>query len=154
MTANTATMDSSGATFGAKSVPITSLAVVQPVTDTGRKLYEKTAHGAQWYVEQWEDLFAEARHMALGATAQIKTEEVLAHLATAKVASDIPGRLRLRLKDLRWQDHLVAEAIQAVGALPGVRQVQGSTVTGSILVFYDARHYESSAALLSALTAK
>ena len=101
-TANAATMESSGTT----SVPVTTLAITQPVTDTSRKVYEKTVTGVHWYLEQWEDLFVEAKHMALGATAHVSAEEVLAQLATAKVASDIPGRLRLRLKGLRWQDQI------------------------------------------------
>ena len=63
--------------------------------------------------------------------------DVLAGLASVKVASDLPGRLRIRLKELRWQEQLPAQCTQTLGSLPGIGQVEASTITGSILVHYD-----------------
>ena len=67
--------------------------------------------------------------------------------------SDLPGRLRIRLKELRWQDQLAAQCTQALGSLPGINQVEVSTVTGSILVHYDTACYASSVVLLNAMAA-
>ena len=140
-------------TPGGVNIPINVEAITQPVTETSRRIYQKVADGAQWYGEQWEDLLVEARHMALGANAQREVADVLAGLASVKVASDLPGRLRVRLKELRWQEQLAAQCTQALGSLPGIRQVEVSTITGSILVHYDTGCYPSSVVLLNAMAA-
>lgn len=149
MTANAVTVESTSS----KSTPVNIEVVIEPVAQTGHKLYEKAATGAQWYLEQWEDLFIEARHMALGSSAHIIVAAVLADLPSAKVVSDIPGRLRLRLKRLRWQDDLVAQSVAALGSLPGIKQVEASAITGSILIFYDRARYSSCAELMAAFAA-
>ena len=111
MTASTVTVE----TTGNKSIPVNIEAVTEPVVHHSRKLYAKAATGAQWYAEQWEDLLVEARHMALGTSSHVTVADVMADLANAKVVSDIPGRLRLRLKELRWQDQLVGGECASTG---------------------------------------
>ena len=91
--------------------------------------------------------------MALGTSSHVTVADVMADLANAKVVSDIPGRLRLRLKELRWQDQLLAESAQALGSLPGLQQVEASPITGSILIHYDTARYGTRAALMDALAA-
>lgn len=149
MTASTTTVDANVT----KSIPINVEVITEPVADAGRKVYDKVTTGAQWYLEQWEDLFIEARHMALGSSAHVTAADVLADLASANVASDIPGRLRLRLKSVRWQDELVAQIAAALGSVPDVKQVEASAVTGSFLIHYDRNRYTSRNELLAALTA-
>ncbi len=144
----------SGAVVDAPSgvnIPINIESVTQPVADTSRRVFQRASDGAHWYVEQWEDLFAEARHAALGANAHLGVADVLAALPSAKIVSDISGRLRVRTKSLKWQDQLAAQCSQVIGALPGIRQVDISALTGSILVHYDPASYPSSAALLEAV---
>ncbi len=149
MTASTVTVDSAGN----KSIPVNIVTITEPVAHHSRKLYAQAATGAQWYAEQWEDLLVEARHMALGTSSHVKVADVMADLANAKVVSDIPGRLRVRLKELKWQDQLLAESAQALGSRPGIQQVETSAITGSILIHYDAARYGSRAALMDALVA-
>ena len=148
MTASSAsaTVDSSGSV----NIPVQIEQITQPVTESSRKLYKKISGGAQWYGEQWEDLLIEARHKALGAESHRTAADVLAGLGAAKVASDLPGRVRVRLKELRWQDHLLGEVTTALGSLPGVEQVDTNSVTGSILVHYDKTVYASLQDLMQA----
>ncbi len=149
MTASTVTVDANAT----NSVPINVEVITEPVAQTSRKLYEKATTGAQWYIEQWEDLFIEAKHMALGSGSHVTAAEVLADLSNAKVASDSPGRLRLRLKSLRWQDELLAQSAQALGSIPGINLVETSTAAGSFLIFYDKARFASAEELISSLVA-
>ena len=49
------------------------------VTDAGQKAYDSVAGGAQWYIERWEDLIAEAREMRASAELDdIPAEDFLA----------------------------------------------------------------------------
>lgn len=149
MTASTVTVDANAT----KSVPINVEVITEPVAQTSRKLYDKATTGAQWYFEQWEDLFVEAKHMALGSGSHASAAEVLADLQNAKVASDSPGRLRLRLKSLRWQDELLAQSAQTLGSIPGVTLVETSAAAGSLLIFYEKSRYASAEELMSSLVA-
>ena len=144
----TVTVDSPGGV----NIPVQIEQITQPVTESSRKLYQKFSGGAQWYGEQWEDLLIEAKHMALGAESHHTAADVLAGLGAAKIASDLPGRVRVRLKELRWQDHLLGEVSSALGSLPGVQQVDTNTVTGSVLVHYDKTLYSSLQDLMQAVT--
>ena len=150
MTASPAS--ATGDLSGGVTIPIQIDQITQPVADSSRKLYQKFAGGAQWYGEQWEDLLIEARHKALGAESHHTAADVLAGLGAAKVASDLPGRVRMRLNELRWQDHLLGEVATALGSLPGIQQVDTNTVTGSILVHYDKTLYSSLQELMQAVT--
>ena len=143
-----ATVDSPGGV----TIPVQIEQITQPVAESSRKLYQKITGGAQWYGEQWEDLVVEAKHKALGAESHLAAADILAGLGAAKIASDLPGRVRVRLKELRWQDHLLGEVSTALGSLPGIQQVDASAVTGSILVHYDKTVYSSLQALMQAVT--
>ncbi len=143
-----ATMDSSGGV----NIPVQIEQITQPVAESSRKLVQKIAGGAQWYGEQWEDLLVEAKHKALGAEAAHTAADILAGLSAAKVVSDLPGRVRVRMKELRWQDHLLGQVTTALGSLPGIKQVDASTVTGSILVHYDKVLYPSLQDLMRTVT--
>lgn len=149
MTANTATVENASGV----GTPVNVEIIVEPIAQTGQKLYDKVAIGAQWYLEQWEDLFLEARHLALGVSEHVTAADVLADLPNASVVADIPGRLRLRLKSLRWQSDLVVQSAAALGSLPGIKQVEASAVTGSFLIFYDRARYPSRTELMAALAA-
>lgn len=127
-------------------------AVPQSVTDTGRKAYDSVASGAQWYVEQWEDLIAEAREMRGSADLDIiDADYFLANLIEAKVASDVPGRLRVRPEQLKGRTELARQCTEILANMDGISEARVSALTGSILVFYDADQYDSSEALLNAL---
>ncbi len=146
----TASTETAAPTSG-KTIPVNIEVVTTPVTETSRKLFEQASTGVQWYLEQWEDLLIEASHMALGRNVQFTTADVLADLPHAKVVSNSPGRVRLRLKELRWQEDLLSQSVQALGSVPGIKQVEGSVVTGSILIHYDRTQYTTLDALLAAL---
>ena len=147
MTASTGTVDA----VATQSSPINVEVITEPVAETSRKLYDKATTGAQWYFEQWEDLFIEAKHMALGSGSHATAADALANLPKAKIASDSPGRLRLRLKSLRWQDELLAQSAQALGSIPGVNFVETNTAAGSLLIFYEKSRYASVEELMSSL---
>ena len=152
MTASSAsaTVDSSGGV----NIPVQIEQITQPVTESSRKLYQKISGGAQWYGEQWEDLLIEAKHKALGAESHHTAGDILAALGAAKIASDLPGRVRVRLKELRWQDRLLGDVSSALGSLPGIQQVDTNSVTGSILVHYDKNLYSSLQDLMQAVTGR
>ena len=139
---------------GGVNIPVQIEQITQPVTESSRKLVQKIAGGAQWYGEQWEDLLVEARHKALGAESHYTAADVLAGLGAAKIVSDLPGRVRVRMKELRWQDHLLGGITTALGSLPGIQQVDTSTVTGSILIHYDKVLYPSLQDLMRTVSGK
>ena len=55
----------------------------------------------------------------------------------------LPGRVRVRLPRLKGNASLAAEVERALGALVGIRHVETSTTTGSVLVFYEPHLLES-----------
>ncbi len=56
------------------------------------------------------------------------------------IVSSIPGRLRLRARDLDpEQAAALPVAIEAIAALPGVREVTDNPRTTSVLIHYDPR---------------
>jgi len=127
--------------------------VANSVTQTNRQFYDSITSGVQWYFEQWEDLVEEAKASLSTDAESIGVSDILAGLAEAKVASDIPGRIRLRLKQLRGHDDLATQSAQALGRLSGITEVDVSALTGSILIFYDTAQYESRDALVRAIAA-
>ena len=132
----------------------TAETVTQPVTRTSLQVYETLVGSVQWYVEQWEDLVVEAKASLASNAPSPTVAEVLAGLAEATVASAIPGRVRWRLKQLKGHDRLAEQGAQALGRLPGIRQVEVSALTGSVLIFYDTAKYASRDALARALAAQ
>ena len=56
------------------------------------------------------------------------------------IVSSIPGRLRLRVRDLDAERAATLPvAIEAIAALPGVREVTDNPRTASVLIHYDSR---------------
>ena len=123
----------------------------KPVTDATQMAYDKVVGGVQWYVEQWEDLIEEARELHRVDLEEIEVSDVLAGLTVAKVASDIPGRLRVRTEMLEKQTQVAQQCAEKLDQLDGIEEIQVSALTGSVLIFYDSQKYESRDALLSAV---
>ncbi|MCA9952057.1 MAG: hypothetical protein KDE48_20545 [Anaerolineales bacterium] len=126
-------------------------AVPQSVSKPAQKAYDAVGTGVQWYLEQWEDVIEEAKALKRGDLADMNLKDFLASLPEAKVESDIPGRLRLRTKQIKGQSQLAKEGIEALAELEGISEVHVSALTGSVLLFFDRNQYESRDALLQAI---
>ncbi|MCW5881182.1 MAG: hypothetical protein KIS91_09660 [Anaerolineae bacterium] len=124
--------------------------ITQPAAKTGQAAYGKVASGVQWYIEQWEDLVHEARAERTPSEEGLTADSLVAGLTDARVAWDIPGHLRLRPTPLKGHSRLAEETAQALGSIPGVQQVDISSLTGSVLIAYDTETFPSREALLSA----
>jgi hypothetical protein len=128
-------------------------AVTEPVTRASRRLYEAVATPVEWYVEQWEDLFVEAKASLASSVEAPTVANIMAGLAEAKVVSDAPGRVRLRLNDLKGRDALARQTAEALGSLDGIKQVEVSSLTGSVLLLYDTEQYPTRDAVVRAVSA-
>jgi hypothetical protein len=128
-------------------------AFTEPVAKAGRDMYNQVAGGAQWYLEQLEDLVHEAKASRAEARGQqgVSVPDVLAGLSEAKVASSIPGRVRLRLRSLKGQDQLAEQVTQALAGIPGISQAAISPHTCGVLISYDTTQFASLDALLQAI---
>lgn len=124
-----------------------------PVAKAGRDIGNQIAGGVQWYREQLEDLVHEAKAARAEARGQrgVSVADVLASLSAAKVASSIPGRVRLRLRTLKGQDQLAEQVGQALAGIPGISQAAVNPLTCSVLIGYDAAQFASLDALLQAV---
>ena len=118
-------------------IPVKPAAVVKPLVDGTHAAYEKVAGGVEWYFEHWVDLVEEIRAEQAVKQPRLSMDDIMAALPEAKVVSDIPGRVRLRLPELKGQKPLVEQCAEALGGIPGITDAQVSSVTGSILAFYD-----------------
>ena len=49
----------------------------------------------------------------------------------------VPGRLRLRMPELRGKRIACDDAKRLAGSIPGVIEAEANPITGSLLVFYD-----------------
>jgi len=127
--------------------------ITAPAVKTGHAAYGKVASGVQWYVEQWEDLLHEARAERTPSEEGLTADSLVASLADARVAWDYPGHLRLRPTQLKGHKRLAEQAAEALGSIPGVRQVEISSLTGSVLIAYDTETFPSRDALTSAFKA-
>lgn len=125
--------------------------ITQPAAKTGQAAYGKLTSGVQWYIEQWEDMLHEARAERTPSEEGLTADSLVASLADARVAWDYPGHLRLRPTQLKGHKRLAEETAQALGSIPGVKQVGISSLTGSVLIVYDTDQFPSREALLSAL---
>ena len=65
----------------------------------------------------------------------------LAGLSGAKAESDTPGRLRLRLTQLRGHGRLAEQVARALEGHEGITRVDVSARTGSVLILYDPQRY-------------
>ena len=134
-------------------IPVKPAAVVKPLVDGTHAAYEKVAGGVEWYFEHWVDLVEEIRAEQAVKQPRLSMDDIMAALPEAKVVSDIPGRVRLRLPELKGQKPLVEQCAEALGGIPGITDAQVSSVTGSILAFYDTDQLPSLDALLKAVEA-
>lgn len=129
-------------------------AVPQSVTDSSKKVYDALNSRVQWYLEHWEDVIEEAREMQIGDIEDISLAEFLANLPEAVVVSEIPGRLRVRMKKLKGQSNLAREGLEALAQVDGISEVHVSDLTGSVLLFFDKQQYESGEGLLQSISQK
>lgn len=146
---DTIVVDSSGTAVAT----ISPADLTKPLVDATHTAYEKIAGGFEWYFEHWVDLFEEIKAEQAARLPSLDLAGVMAALPEAKIASDIPGRARLRLPVLKKHSDLCAQVAEAVKAVPGVDAVHVSAITGSILAFYDAGEYPSLDDLLRAVGA-
>ena len=71
-----------------------------------------------------------------------------------RVVSDIPGRARLRVKCLKGQVSRAQFTADALSSMPSIRQVKASSLTGSVLIYYDTEQYDSLNSLLERIVAE
>ncbi len=139
----------------APAVVSTVPAATGPVMKTRRIICVKVAGGAQWYGGKWIDLVTEAQAKRASRYADTMTlAGVLASLPEARVVSDIPGRARLRVKCLKGRASRAQFTADALMSTPGIRQVKASSYTGGILIYYDAKQYDSLDSLLAWIVAE
>jgi hypothetical protein len=69
------------------------------------------------------------------------------NLEGIKIVHAIPGRLRLKVADVRENPTLASELRQRLTSLPGVRTVEVNPRTGSVLILYEAETFASTEAL-------
>lgn len=137
----------------AAGLAIDPVAISKPLVDATHTVYERVAGGVEWYFEHWVDIVEEIRAEQAAGQARLTVADIMAALPEAKVASDIPGRVRLRLPELRGKKPLVEQCSEALRAVPGISDVQVNSITGSILAFYDTDQHPSLQALLEAIGA-
>ena len=127
-------------------------AAAKPLLNATHSVYEKFAGRVESYLEHWTDLVEEIKiEQNVDAEPAPGVADIIASLPEAEVASAIPGRARLRLAALRKQPALVEQCAAALGSLPGVTRVQVSSLTGSILIFFDTSEYPALEDLLHVL---
>ncbi len=112
-------------------------------------LHQGARGSVEWYLEQWEDVVHEVR-AGLASDAR-NTADILGSLPEARVASSVPGRVRLRVNKLKGQDRLAQQCVQALLATPGISRAEANPLTRSLLVYYDTAHYPSLEALIQAM---
>lgn len=64
-----------------------------------------------------------------------------------KIVHAIPGRMRLKVGDVRENPTLAGELQRRLTSLPGVRTVEVNSRTGSVLILYKATAFTSTEAL-------
>lgn len=69
------------------------------------------------------------------------------NLEGIKLVHAIPGRIRLKVADVRENPTLAGELQQRLVSLPGVRRVEVNPRTGSVLILYEATAFASAEAL-------
>ena len=62
-----------------------------------------------------------------------------AHPTDASVVSDVPGRLRVRVPNLRGEPDATRQLERRLASLAGVARAQVNAATGSVLIEYDPR---------------
>lgn len=126
-------------------------ALTRPLVDATHNAYEKIAGSVEWYFEHWVDIVEEIRAEQAARLPNLALADILGALDPARAVSDIPGRVRLRLPELKKQKALAAQCAETLQGIPGINEVQVSSITGSILAFYDTDTLPSLSALLAAV---
>ena len=127
--------------------------IASSVTGATKKVHGKLLGGVEWYFEHWVDLFEEIKAEKQSVLGSFSLDDIMAALPGAKVASDVPGRARLRLPLLKGQETLCELCAEALKRVPGVDEVHVSALTGSVLALYDTDEFPSLQALLDAIGA-
>ncbi len=149
-TTDTGAEQSSGASFK----PADAAAVAKPIIDAGHSVYREVAVRAERYFEHWVDLVEEIKaEQEVPDQPVLRLDDVLTSLAAAEVVSESTGRVRLRAPELQGQRELAEQVADALVNVAGVKRVQVSAITGSVLIFFNARVYPSADDLLDTLVA-
>ena len=69
------------------------------------------------------------------------------NLEGIRIVHAIPGRVRLKVDEVRENQTLAGELQQRLTSLPGVRKVEINPRTGSVLILYEAAVFGSAEAL-------
>ncbi len=120
--------------------------LAKPVVDAGRRASGSVAGPVEWYLEQWENVIEEARAARMDA-ATPDANSILAGLPQARAVSECPGRVRLSVRQIKGQHELAYEVVEVLAKVPGIRRVEASPVTGTIVISYNTRSYPSLDAL-------
>ena len=78
---------------------------------------------------------------------QIPTTKLDLFIRSVEISSYLPGRVRLRSKQLVGNPALEVEVQAQLRAFPEIASVETSTVTGSILITYDPKTLRANAEL-------
>jgi hypothetical protein len=126
-----------------------------PVMQTGFRVYRRVSNRALWYGEWWSALMSEvqAEQVPEIAAGAVTPQAILTGLPRARVVSDVPGRARLRVNRLRGKPDLAIQTAEALLTVPGLRHVEVSPHTGSVLIGFDKRRYRSLDDLLNTIAA-
>jgi hypothetical protein len=112
------------------------------------------ATAPHWYSQQWQTLYAEAqatRHTAV--TTHVTKAELLAALGRATAVSDLHGRVRLQLPNMRHNEARASAYRQALADVPGISRSHVNTTSGRVLIHYELAYYPSLDSLREALVA-
>lgn len=133
--------------------PLSVAAVAGPPIKSGSQtVYKGTVGGLLWYGTKWEDLFSEAQEIRVAGTAQ-PASNLVRTLAAARAISDLPGRLRLKMKQIQGNQPSAAVLTEALDGLPRIHKIQFSLASGSVLILYDPDYYPSADALRQEIAA-
>ncbi|MCO5198285.1 MAG: hypothetical protein M9941_11140 [Anaerolineae bacterium] len=127
-------------------------AAVVPVKTAGESVYAQVVGGLHWYGEQWDGLIADARAMHTVPMSG-SGERVAAVVATAPPITDLPGYLRVELKQVRGNPDLADDVATLLNTLPGVTKVRVSHASGNVLLLYDTEQYPSADSLRQTIAA-
>ncbi len=145
----------SGSLAAAEKAGQVASVVGPPIAQTSYTVYRKVSRRAQWYGAWWTGLVAEVNADQAPEIAEgfVSPQGILNSLPRARVISNVPGRARLRVNRLRGKPELASQTAEALLTVPGVRHVEVSPHTGSILLGFDKRRYRSLDALLQTIAA-
>jgi cation transport ATPase len=64
-------------------------------------------------------------------------------MTNVQVAHSIPGRVRLKVPNVKENPELVDQIKQMFNAIPGIEQVTVNQTTGSVVLHYDTDHHDA-----------